>query len=47
MDIHKQLLKVAPKTGFVMPGQRYTGPGNPLEKQLKYEPNTGQLLEIY
>ena len=30
-----------------MPGHRYTGPGNPLDKQLKYNPNTGQILEIY
>ena len=41
------ILKVAPKKGFVMPGHRYTGPGNPLDKQLKYNPNTGQILEIY
>ena len=30
-----------------MPGHRYTGPGNPLDKQLKYNPNTGQILKIY
>ena len=30
-----------------MPGHRYTGPGNPLEQQLRYDPNTGQILEIY
>ena len=30
-----------------MPGHRYTGPGNPLDKQLRYDPNTGQILEIY
>ena len=47
IDIHKAILKVAPKKGFVMPGHRYTGPGNPLDKQLKYDPNTGQILEIY
>ena len=47
IDIHKAILKVAPKKGFVMPGHRYTGPGNPLEEQLKYNPNTGQILEIY
>ena len=28
LDIHKAILKVAPKKGFVMPGHRYTGPGN-------------------
>ena len=46
-DIHNAILKVAPKKGFVMPGHRYTGPGNPLEQQLGYDPNTGQILEIY
>ena len=47
IDIHKAILKVAPKKGFVMPGHRYAGPGNPLEEQLKYDPKTGQILEIY
>ena len=47
LDIHNAILKVAPKKGFVMPGHRYTGPGNPLDNQLKYDPNTGQILEIY
>ena len=47
LDIHNAILKVAPKKGFVMPGHHYTGPGNPLDKQLKYNPNTGQILEIY
>ena len=30
-----------------MPGHRYTGPGNPLDKQLRYDPNSGEILEIY
>ena len=47
IDIHKAILKVAPKKGFMMPGHNYTGPGNPLEQQLSYDPNTGQILEIY
>ena len=47
LDIHNAILKVAPKKGFVLYGHRYTGPGNPLDKQLKYDPNTGQILEIY
>ena len=47
IDIHNAILKVAPKKGFVMPGHRYTGPGNPLEQQLRYDPTTGQILEIY
>ena len=47
IDIHNAILKVAPKKGFVLPGHTYTGPGNPLEKQLKYNPETGEVLEIY
>ena len=47
IDIHKAILKVAPKKGFVLPGHRYAGPGNPLESQLKYDPETGEILEIY
>ena len=47
IDIHKAILKVAPKKGFVMPGHKHTGPGNPLEQQLRFDPNTGQILEIY
>ena len=47
IDIHKAILKVAPKKGFMMPGHNYTGPGNPLEQQLRYDPTTGQILEIY
>ena len=47
VDIHNAILKVAPKKGFVMPGHRYTGPGNPLQQQLIYDPNTGQILEIF
>ena len=46
-DIHNAILKVAPKKGFVLPGHNYTGPGNPLDSQLKYDPNTGKILEIY
>ena len=47
LDIHNAILKIAPKKGFVMPGHHYTGPGNPLDEQLKYDPKTGQILEIY
>ena len=28
-------------------GHKYTGPYNDLEKQLKYDPGTGEILEIY
>ena len=47
IDIHKQILKVAPRKSFVLPGHNYTRPGNPLESQLKYDPETGEILEIY
>ena len=30
-----------------MPGHNYTGPGNPHTEQLKYDPKTGKILEIY
>ena len=42
IDIHNAILKIAPKKGFVMPLDKYTGPGNPLEQQLRFDPNTGQ-----
>ena len=47
IDIHKAILKVAPKKGFVLPGHKYTRPGNPLDSQLRYDPQTGEILEIY
>ena len=46
MDIHKQILKVAPRRGFTLPGHNYTGPGNPLEDQLRHD-SEGNILEIY
>jgi len=33
--------------GWVLPGHKYTGPFNELESQLKYDPQTGEILEIY
>ena len=45
-DIHKQILKVAPYKGFTLPGQNYTGPGNPLQDQLLHD-DKGNILEIY
>ena len=48
LDIHKAIGKLPkPNKGFTLPGHNYTGPYNPLEQQLKYDPNTGQILEIY
>ena len=46
VDIHKQILKVAPRKGLVIPGHNYTGPGNPLEDQLRHD-SKGNILEIY
>ena len=46
LDIHKQILKVAPRRGFTLPGHNYTGPGNPLEDQLRHD-SEGNILEIY
>ena len=35
MDIHKVIGKLPrPKKGFTLPGHKYTGPYNPLDKQL-------------
>ena len=45
-DIHKQILKVAPRRGFTLPGHNYTGPGNPLHEQLLHD-DEGNILEIY
>lgn len=47
-DLHKAIGKLPrPQSGFTFPGHKYTGPYNPLEKQLKYDPITGKILEIY
>ena len=48
LDIHSATGKLpAPKRGWTLPGHNYTGPYNPLEQQLKYNPGTGQIIEIY
>ena len=48
VDIHKAIGKLPkPKGGFTLPGHNYTGPYNPLEKQLRYNPTTGEILEFY
>ena len=36
-----------PKRGWTLPGHNFTGPYNPLEQQLKYDPETGEILETY
>ena len=48
IDIHKLTGKLPrPKKGFTLPGYNYAGPYNPLEKQLKFDPETGEILDIY
>ena len=45
IDIHKLIGKLPiPKGGWTPPGYKYMGPYNPLEKQLEYDPNTGEVL---
>ena len=48
VDVHKAIGKLPkPKDGWTLPGHKYTGPYNDLSKQLKYDKNTGEILEIY
>ena len=45
-DIHKMIGKLPkPKGGFTPSDYKYMGPYNPLDKQLKYNPETGEILE--
>ena len=47
-DLHKAIGKLPkPKKGWTLLGHNYTGPYNPLEKQLSYDPKTGKILKIY
>ena len=48
IDIHKLIGKLPkPKKGFTLPGHNFTGPYNDLENQVKWDPKTGEILEIY
>ena len=48
VDIHKAVGKLPkPKSGWTLPGHKYTGPYNDLEKQFRYDKDTGEILEIY
>ena len=48
IDIHKQIGKLPkPAGGWTLLGHRYTGPYNDLENQVRYNPETGEILEIY
>ena len=49
LDIHKMIGKIPfrPSKGFVVPGgYRYLGPYNPLEKQVSYNKDTGEIYKI-
>ena len=47
VDIHKAIGKLPkPKSGWTLPGHKYTGPYNDLENQVRYD-NEGNILEIY
>ena len=50
LDIHKAIGKLPRHAGgFTLPGHKYTGPYNDLENQVRYNPETGEMLmlEIY
>jgi len=48
VDIHKAIGKLPKyKGGWTLPGHKYTRPYNDLDNQLKYDPETGEILEIY
>ena len=47
VDIHKAIGRLPkPKKGWTLPGHNYTGPYNPLEQQLRFNPKTGEILEF-
>ena len=47
-DTHAAIGKFPkPKQGWTLPGHNYTGPYNPLEEQVAFDPETGEILEIY
>ena len=46
VDIHKWIGKLPkPKAGWTPGKYKYMGPYNPLDKQLSYDPNTGEVTE--
>ena len=48
IDIHSAIGKLPkPKRGWTLQGHYYTGPYNPLEKQVNYDPETGQIKQMY
>ena len=48
VDVHSLIGKLPkPRKGWTLPGHNFTGPYNPLEDQLRYDPTTGEILEFY
>ena len=48
IDVHKLIGKLPrPKSGFTPGNYKYMGPYNPLDKQLKYDLNTGEVQQWY
>ena len=48
VDIHSLIGKLpAPKGDWTLPGHHYTGPYNSLDEQLSYNPEPGEILEIF
>ena len=48
LDIHSAIEKLPVlKEGWTLHGHNYTGLYNPLDQQLKYDPETGTITEIY
>ena len=48
LDIHKWIGKLPkPKAGWTPSDYKYMGPFNPLDKQLEYNPKTGDVLRWY
>ena len=48
LDIHKAIEKLPkPKGGWTLPGHKYTGPYNDLENQVKWDEETGEILNVY
>ena len=46
VDIHKWIGKIPrPKAGFTPGKYKFMGPYNPLEKELEYDPETGEVLK--
>ena len=48
LDIHKAIGKLPrPASGWTFPGHKSTGPKDDLENQVKYNPETDEILKIY